>query len=198
MTALIAIRHGPTAWNETGRIQGRSDQPLSAQGRAEVRRWRLDPAWTRPGWRWLSSPLARARETAALLHPAAPAEIAPALSEMDWGDWEGKVLVELRAVHATTMAADEARGLDFRPPRGESPRDVQDRLRPLLAALAADGRPTVAICHKGVIRALIALASGWDMTGDPPEKLRKGCAHAFTLDRAGAPRIARLNIPLVQ
>ena len=42
--ALILIRHGPTLWNAQGRLQGRSDQPLSEAGLAEVTRWHLPDA----------------------------------------------------------------------------------------------------------------------------------------------------------
>ncbi len=194
MTPLVLIRHGPTQWNLDRRIQGRADPPLAPAGRAAVSAWRLPPKLT-GDWIWLTSPLARARETAALLH-GAPVSIEPALIEMDWGAWEGLRLSSIRAEGGAAMAASEARGLDFQPPGGESPRQVQDRLRPLLARLAASGRPTVAVTHKGVIRALHALASGWDMTGPAPEKLRDGCAQRFLLGPDGAPETDRLNIPL--
>jgi len=201
MTALVLIRHRPTAWNAAGRIQGRTDVPLSATGRAAVRAWRLpaeigDP----PGaWDWLTSPLARARETAEiLLPPAARAALRhePALMEMRWGAWEGYTLAEVRQAGGEDAADAEARGLDFCPPGGESPRQVQARLAPLLAALAARRRPAVAVTHKGVIRAVLACAAGWDMTGRAPAKLNDACAHRFVLEAAGAPRIERLNIPL--
>ncbi|MDH3792273.1 MAG: histidine phosphatase family protein, partial [Rhodospirillales bacterium] len=91
----------------------------------------------------------------------------------------------------------EARGLDFRPPGGESPRDVQVRLAPWLTRVAADGQPCVAVCHKGVIRALAALASGWDMTGPPPEKLRDAAAHRFLVGTGGTPAVGQLNLSLV-
>ncbi len=201
MTPLVLIRHGPTDWNAEGRIQGQGDVPLSAAGRDEVRGWRLPPelADEQGGWDWLSSPLARARETAALLRygsGAAEARLEDALMEMHWGDWEGRRLAELRAEDGAHMAAEESRGLDFRPPGGESPREVQDRLMPLLAELAAAGRPAAAVTHKGVIRAVYARATGWDMTGAPPEKLLDACAHRFVLDGGGAPRPDHLNIPL--
>ncbi|HMA14765.1 MAG TPA: histidine phosphatase family protein [Kiloniellaceae bacterium] len=193
MTLLLMLRHGPTAWNEAGRIQGRSDPPLSAAGRAAV------AAWTLPheaaGARWLSSPLGRARETAAILHRGSVA-VEPRLIETDWGEWEGRTLPALRAALGEAMAANEARGLDFRPPGGESPRDVQDRLRPLLADLAEEPRTVVAISHKGVLRALYALASGWDLRGRPETKLRDGCAHLFVLAPGGHPTIERMNLPL--
>lgn len=193
MTLLMMLRHGPTAWNEAGRIQGRSDPPLSAAGRAAVATWALPPE--AGGARWLSSPLLRARETAAILWQGAVA-IEPRLIETDWGEWEGQTLAGLRARLGEAMAANEARGLDFRPPGGESPRDVQDRLRPLLAELAERPEPVVAVSHKGVLRALYALACGWDLRGKPETKLLDGCAQLFALDPQGRPTIERLNLPL--
>ena len=193
-TPLVVLRHGPTDWTAGGRIQGRSDQPLSAAGRTVVGGWRLPEAFR--AHRWVTSPLTRARETAALMgHDDAAVE--PALIETDWGHWEGCTLAELRDRYGSEMAAMEASGLDFRPPGGESPRDLQARLAPWLGRVAAAGRPCVAVCHKGVIRALTAFASGWDMTGPPPEKLRDSAAHCFVVDARGRPAIERLNLPLV-
>lgn len=196
MSRLLLIRHGATAWNEAGRIQGRSDPGLSAGGRAAVARWALPAgaAWAAEA-RWICSPLRRARETAEILH-GAPVACEPRLAEMDWGAWEGRSLAGLRDEFGADMIANEGRGLDFRPPGGESPREVQRRLQPLLAELAAVGADVVAVSHKGVLRAVYALASGWDLTGKPPAKLRDGCAQSFTLDRAGRPRVERLNIGL--
>jgi len=193
VSRLLLIRHGATAWNEAGRIQGRSDPPLSPAGRAAVAAWALPPS--AQGARWLSSPLARARETAALLHGGA-VETDARLIETDWGAWEGRTLEALRAEFGSEMAANEARGLDLRPPGGESPRDVQQRLLPLLAELAAGRGTVVAVTHKGVMRAVYALASGWDMRAKPPAKLRDGCLQAFTLGPNGMPRIDTLNLPL--
>ena len=196
MTRLALIRHGPTAWNAEGRIQGRSDLPLSAEGRAAVGAWRLPEGIGDPGWAWLASPLARARETATLLKPDGPVTAEPLLTEMDWGEWEGRRLAELRTEGGAVMVEAEARGLDFRPPGGESPRAVQARLRPLLARLAQTDGCTLAVTHKGVIRALYAQASGWDMTGRPPTKLRDARVHVFALEAGGRPRIERLNLEL--
>lgn len=181
MTTLVLLRHGPTDWNADGRIQGRADVPLSDAGRATVAGWRLPADWA--GRRWLTSPLARARETAAIL--GADATVDERLTEMDWGDWEGRRLGDLRSELGAAMAAMEASGLDLRPPGGESPRDVAARLAPLLAAIAADGRDTVAVCHKGVIRAALALATGWDMTGKAPVRLRDGTAVALAIEADG-------------
>jgi probable phosphoglycerate mutase len=192
MTLLLLLRHGPTPWNETSRVQGRSDVPLSEAGRAEVRSWRVPAEFA--GFDWIASPLLRAVETAALLSAAEPPRD-PRLIEMDWGEWEGRRLDELRGQLGDLMRAWEAKGLDFCAPGGESPRQVQRRLAPFLAERAR-GSDTVAVAHKGVIRALYALATGWDMAGPPRHKLREPCAHLFALGSGGVPAIARLNIPL--
>jgi probable phosphoglycerate mutase len=175
---ILLIRHGRTAWNEQGRMQGRVDLPLSPAGRAEVAGWQLPDGWA--GARWLSSPLRRATETAALLTHR-PVAIEPRLIEMDWGAFEGRTLAELRAAAPAAMAASEARGLDFRPDGGESPRAVRARLESLLAELT--DAPAVCVTHKGVIRAAISLATGWDMRCKPPIRLANDAA--VVLERDG-------------
>ena len=193
MSRLVILRHGPTDWSAAGRIQGRTDRPLSADGRAQVSRWRIPGTWT--DWDWVASPLARARETAQALYGAAvPTDIR--LAEADWGDWEGRRLTDIRQQMGERLAELERSGLDFRPPGGESARDVQRRLLLFLADRAAAGRDTVAVCHKGVVRALYALATGWSMQGPPPTKLRDPAWHAFDLAADGTPSVERLNMPL--
>lgn len=193
MTPLALVRHGPTDWNAAKMVQGRADRPLSEAGRARVAAWRLPDRFA--GFDWLSSPLRRCRETAEILSGrAVPSD--DRLTEMSWGAWEGRRLEDLRALLGDLMVAWEARGLDFRAPGGESPREVQVRLRPLLEELGRTGRPTVAVCHKGVIRALYAMAADWDMTDKPAIKLEDNCAHLFMLDAAGTPVADSLNLAL--
>ena len=147
-----------------------------------VASWRLPAAWTDA--RVLSSPLCRARATAAIL-TGRPPTIDQRLVEMDWGRFQGRRLAEVRAAAPDAMAANEGRGLDFRPPGGESPREVCVRVRSLLAELAADPRPVVAVCHKGVIRAALVLATGWDMRSKPPLRLSRGVACSLWCDPDG-------------
>jgi probable phosphoglycerate mutase len=159
-----------------------------------VRGWRLPAALA--GHTWLTSPLARARQTAALLGAGeAPQEAR--LVEMSWGAWEGMRLDDLRAELGDLMRAWEAKGLDFCAPEGESPRQVQDRLRPFLAERAAQRTSALAVTHKGVIRALYALATGWEMTDKPAHKLRDDCVHLFRIAADGTPTVERLNVSLL-
>jgi len=189
MSDLLILRHGPTQWNEQRRIQGRTDIPLSDAGRAVVQGWRVPTDFT--DFYCVASPLIRAMETARILG-LTPQPI-NALVEMSWGDWEGRVLDDLRGELGDAMAENEARGLDFCAPGGESPRDTQERLKPWLKSVRT---PTVAVAHQGVIRALYALASGWDMRTKPPVKLDKFAGQLFHLDTDGHPTIARLNIDM--
>jgi probable phosphoglycerate mutase len=195
---ISLLRHASTAWNEEGRIQGRHDVPLSARGRTEVRAWRLPPdgEGAADAIRWVSSPLSRAVETARLLFRREPL-VEGALAEMDWGDWEGLTLAELDARYGDEFRRNEARGLDFRPPGGESPREVADRVRGWLVRAAAGAGPAVAVTHKGVLRALVAVATGWDMTAKPPIRLRDAALHRFAVDADGRVSIVECNVPLV-
>lgn len=187
------LRHGPTQWNAEQRLQGHRDVSLSNEGTAEVLRWRLPPL---PGACDVRvSPLRRAIETATLLD--LPARIDERLIEMAWGDWEGQRLEELRAAHPEATAAVEGAGLDLAAPGGgESPRQVQQRLRPLLVELAAAGRPALLVAHKGVMRAALALATGWDMTGKPPVKLPRAAFLELRLAADGTPLPDVAVVPL--
>ncbi len=189
---LALIRHGPTDWNAEKRLQGRSDIPLSAYGEAEVAGWSL-PAEA-GDLRWFCSPLARARQTANLL--GLPAQPDPVVVEMDFGAWEGRRLAEIRDEDPAGVAANEARGLDLQPPGGESPRMVQQRLAPWLKRLASEGIDTGVVTHKGVIRAILSLATGWPMLGRPPVRLDWSALHLFALDRSGGVSLIRANLLL--
>jgi len=194
MPIIACLRHGATDWNAEGRMQGRRDVPLSATGRADVAGWTL-PADLAHDADWFASPLLRAVETAELMSGRTP-RIEPALIEMDWGAWEGSRLDELQARLGDEFTGNAARGLDFRPPGGERPRDVVWRVARWLDGIAARERPLVAVTHNGVLRALLVLATDWDMRGKPPVKLRPATLHRFTL--APGPRLAidACNVPL--
>jgi len=189
MTRLVLLRHGATDWNAGGRLQGRADISLSDVGRSALAGRRLPSAYR--DLVWFASPLKRAQETAALLGLQPQTEAA--LIEMDWGDYEGHTLVDLRAIHGAAFSANEDRGLDLQPPGGESPRQVLQRLLPWLRGLTADAG---AVTHKGVIRAVLALAFDWPMLGRPPVKLDWHCLQEFSITEEGRPHLVAANIPL--
>ena len=192
---LVAIRHAPTEWNQAKRLQGRTDVVLSAAGIAAAQGWCAAPDWVT--YRVLASPLKRAQETARLLFPEREIALDPRLMEMDFGAWEGKSLAELRAAPGAEAEAREQLGLDFSAPGGETPRQVQARLQPLLNEIAAAGVPTVVVTHKAVLRALLSLATGWTFLGKPPAKIKPDTAHLFRLDSAGKISVERMNVSLL-
>ncbi len=190
---FAVLRHAPTAWNGEGRLQGTTDIPLSAEGEAAAKSWHLPaPA---DGWKRVCSPLLRARRTAELVQPSAPVTVDSRLREMSFGAWEGKGVAQLRAEGGETFAAAERLGLDFHPPGGESPRMTMDRLAAWAREIAA-GEPVLAITHKAAIRALLALALGWDMTGRQPLKLDWRCLHFFSARADGTITLDRPNVPM--
>ncbi len=194
-TVRIAfIRHGPTAWNREKRLQGRADPPLDALGRVEVEGW-IPPAEIL-SWPVVASPLTRTRQTAEILFGNSYLTEA-ALIETNFGDWEGRRISDLRHELGSAMTENEARGLDFQPPGGESPRQVQARVLPLLRGWAAQGGDRVCVTHKGVIRAVLAEAFDWPMTGRAPVRLNWDAVHVFTVDSDGSIVPDRLNLSMV-
>ena len=174
MTRLLALRHAATDWNESRLLQGRANRTLSPAGRTAAAGWRLPPFAA--DWPVICSPLKRAHQTALLMRLRPTVE--PALIEMDWGEWEGQSLADLRRNGGAEFAAAEAAGLDLQPPKGESPRHVAERLSRWLQRLPRD---SVAVTHKGVLRALVHLATGWNFEDRIPVKAPAGTALLFHL-----------------
>ena len=193
MVKLALIRHGTTDWNRRHIVQGSTDIPLDNAGREEVAGWSLPPIVK--AFKWVASPLSRATETAHILSGVKP-KTDHRLSEMSWGDWEGCILGELRKELGDLMVAWEAEGLDFRGPNGESPRQVQERITPFLLEIAKGEEDILVVCHKGVIRAIYALAVNWEMVDKPKHKLLDSCLQLFELDECGHPTILELNIDM--
>ena len=195
MTPIALIRHGPTDWNDEHRLQGRADRSLSEEGREKVSTWAVPEIYK--DFHWVASPLSRAQQTAALLALDIK-QLEPAIIEMDWGDWEGHTRTELDEIYGDEVSKRAALGLDLRPHNGESPRDVRDRVGEWARGVAETGIPTGAVCHQGIIRAALSLATDWSMVGKPPEKMDWASVHVFNAHADGTFEIAELNISLLQ
>jgi broad specificity phosphatase PhoE len=159
------IRHGQTDWNAEGRFQGQVDIPLNDTGRGQAKRNGVALKAELPdatGWRFISSPLSRARETMEIVRREAgldPASYSldPALREVSYGDWERHTIPELAAKTPELVKARAADKWGFVPPNGESYAMLADRVRAVLAAL--DG-PAVIAAHGGVLRSVYHLIGG--------------------------------------
>ncbi len=192
---LALLRHAVTDWNLEKRVQGRIDKPLSELGRQQFQHLAVPPEIG--AYRWFCSPLRRATQTAELLNLNA-AKIEAALIEMSWGDWEGEILKPLRKRLGDEMRINESRGLDFCPPGGESPRQVQARLQTWLRKIASSEQDTAAVVHKGIIRCIYALACDWDMCGESPVDFAWDALHQFELSADGKLLNSYQSIPLLK
>lgn len=165
---IYLLRHGAVATASPRRFLGRTDLPLTTEGRRQalVAAERLQTiAWTRV----LASPLQRAVQTAALVSGRGEeaVERVAAFSELDLGAWEGCTVAE---VQARFPGGYEARGRDlahFRPPGGESFEDVANRAYPALLTVAGQSPgPLLIVAHAGVNRTLLSR-----LTGRPLQRL---------------------------
>jgi probable phosphoglycerate mutase len=190
---IAFVRHGPTAWNDEGRIQGRIDIPLSAAGRLKISGLRPPVGFETA--RAFVSPLSRARETARLLR-LTNAIVDERLSEHDWGSWEGLTREEVLARDGDDAFERAGRGIDFQPAGGESTRALLARVRTFLRDVAAEPSDAIAIAHRGILRTAFALATGWDMASPMPAKLDLSAALILTLERDGNAEICELNVAL--
>lgn len=161
----MAVRHGRTAWNATGRFQGQTDVPLDDEGRAQAR----SVAALLAGERFdlaVASDLSRARETAAIVlgERAEPAiETDERWREMRFGTWEGLVWDEIVARQPELAERSSTTPRFYTPPGGESFDDLCARIADALAALAArvpDGGRALLATHAGPLHALLRVALG--------------------------------------
>lgn len=163
MQTIYLVRHGhPELPDDAPRFLGRTDLPLSEQGRGEARR--LKAAFESiPLDLVVHSGLRRAGETATIMTEERnmSLRVERAFQEICCGDWEMRTLSDIAA---SDPEAFEARAKDFagyRPPGGESFMDVRDRAWPAFQSLLKreDGDLLV-VAHAGVLRALIVTVLG--------------------------------------
>lgn len=152
---LIIVRHGRTAANAAGLLQGRVDNPLDPEGRRQAD----DIAKALDGVDVVvSSPLRRAIETAAPL--GIEPSVDPRWIELDYGDWEARPVSEVSPESWAAWRADR----HFEPPGGESLHALNQRVGRAceeLAAVAAE-RDVAVFTHVSPIKSAIAWALGID------------------------------------
>ena len=186
---LVLIRHGETAWNAEGRLQGQEDVPLNPRGRDQaagagraLAKWLAREADAPARYAFVSSPLGRARDTmelarAAMGLAATDYTLDPALLELSFGDWQGLTWPEVEARDPVGAAAREADKWRFTPPGGESYATLAGRIGRWAADLEQD---TVAVAHGGVARALFALIGGVPEAKAPRMEIWQGRVLVFS------------------
>ncbi len=172
---LLLIRHGLTAWNSSGRFQGRSDVPLSSDGLAQARALadaladeRIDAAF--------SSDLQRAVTTAEtiLLGRSLPLVRDVRLREFDFGAWEGKTWLEITAAFPSAGGTSLTSARDYQPEGGETFADVRSRVRAWWKERFSDDvRRMLVVAHAGTLHALLA-----ELLGERFDAMKVRFSHA--------------------
>lgn len=133
MLQVFLIRHAESEGNVNHHLVGGQSNHLPLSGRGEDQAHRLGRRLAAEGQVFdavFASSALRAQETARIacsyLHQAPPAEVRPELVELAQGDWEGRLRADIYTPEL--LLALRADPYDFRPPGGESQRDVEARM----------------------------------------------------------------------
>ena len=162
---LVLLRHGRTAWNESGRAQGHADIELDATGHAQAESAArhlaslgLDALW--------SSDLTRARQTAHYVASACRLAVKydERLREFDVGQRQGLTLDEFAERHPDEYAA-WVRGDGLLPVKGgEVTEDVERRIVPALHECMGSldhGETGLVVTHGAAMKVAVAGLLGW-------------------------------------
>jgi broad specificity phosphatase PhoE len=172
MLTLVLTRHGLTPRSFPEQHLGqRIDVELSDDGRAQARALAERLAGVEFE-RIVSSPLARARQTAEIVaaarHQPVDLSVDRRLAEMDYGEWEGLTYAQIYERDGDRRRAWEADPAEIACPGGESADDVAARARGFLTDLLkehvdrhggeADTPPVLAVAHSSLNRILVCVA----------------------------------------
>ena len=145
---VYLARHGETEWSVSGQHTGRTDVPLTDNGRRQATELRhllaqrgVESVYT--------SPMSRAVETAALAG-FEEAQTTDELLEFDYGDYEGMTTPGIRRERPDWYLWRDGC------PGGETPADVAARVGHLIGRLRGDGVDAALFSHGHVLRALTA------------------------------------------
>jgi probable phosphoglycerate mutase len=162
-THFIVVRHGETAWNAQGRVQGHLDSPLNEEGLVQallvgerLGAERFD--------QFFCSDLGRARQTA---QPIADRSgklptTTSQLRERNLGVFQGLTGIECEQTYPDDYHRFRQREPDHAMPGGESIRELYQRVTSCFEALAAEhpDQRIVVVTHGGVLDALYRHANG--------------------------------------
>lgn len=170
---LCIARHGETDWNAQGILQGWTDVPLNALGRRQARAMaaEFDRAGFAAVW---SSPLIRARETAAIVAPLIrlpPPACHAGLMERGFGAFQGIPKAELAELNPVLLQQILRRNPAAHFEGGEAMDEFADRVLGALMEIGAR--------HAG--RRVLVITHGW-------------CMDVVTRHVGGLPRSAILNM----
>jgi len=184
-TELIVVRHGETAWNADGRIQGHQPVPLNDRGRKQasllgkrLASERVDAIF--------SSDLLRTVQTAEAICEGTNLTIVmdPGLREWSLGVLEGKHPRDSRVDHPELVDAYERGDPDGAIPGGETIRERFTRTTSCLRRIAGahEGQQVVVVTHGGVLDDLYRMVNELPLDVPKDFDLYNGGIHRFEVE----------------
>jgi broad specificity phosphatase PhoE len=166
--AIWLARHGETDANAEGRVQGSLDPPLNDRGREQARELaeRVEPLAIR---KLYTSQLRRARETADIVAAVIGLEphVDERFRESFRGEWEGRLIAEIKAEDPAAWEGSMAVEGAFRFPGGESLEEHAERVEAGLRDVARGPLPALVVCHGGTIRRVLATRRPDELAAGP-------------------------------
>jgi probable phosphoglycerate mutase len=142
---VALVRHGETEWSLSRQHTGRTEIPLTENGRRQAEALGTYFAGREAG-RVFTSPLGRARDTCLLAGLSDGAEVRDELLEFDYGSYEGLTTAEIREERpGWSLWTDGS-------PGGETAEEVGRRIDRLLEEVRSLGEPAVLFGHGHVLR----------------------------------------------
>jgi broad specificity phosphatase PhoE len=168
VSTLYLVRHGETAWNREQVFRGRADVPLGERGHQQAglvaQALRAEPIKA-----VYASPLARAVDTARPLSEELGIDLIQeeSLQDMNFGEWEGQSLVDVRREWPELYQVWEKSPDRFCAPAGETLADVLDRAWRAIEHMAERhaGTAVAAVSHRVVCKLLVCRALGMGEAG---------------------------------
>ena len=156
MVTVFVLRHGETAWNKLGRVMGRTQVPLGADGVQQIQKIAPLVATLEPDAIY-TSPLRRAVQTAKVVAAETKLPICKSegLNEIAYGEWAGRYFEDLidDELYRRFIKSPAKTIL----PGGETISDVQRRGLEVIeeAAQKIPGGRFLFVSHGDVIRAIL-------------------------------------------
>ncbi len=196
MLKLYLIRHGETAWNAEGRIQGHSDIELNARGLEQARLLAAHMSGEGAFDALYASPLRRAFHTATLVGAALKLPVIPdaRLIERSLGQLEGLTMPEIQEKFPDVYHAWHNGGVRPHIPDEEARETFIARTRGFLQDVRAKHREgrVVAITHGGTINMLLMTGLNLDPERPLPFHIDNASLNVLQWGERGA-RLHLLN-----
>lgn len=191
-TELILVRHGQTEKSAARALSGRTDLDLNSEGEQQTAlvAERLARHQGRPV---LTSPARRCRATAAAVAASNGGEVTviDGLAEVDYGDWEGLTVGEVKERDPEWLARWQA-DPTVAPPGGESAMDHAQRVIRARDRCVELG-PAIVVSHALTIKQIIRLALDVPFAVLPRIIVQPGSLSVVEFDSIGLGALVTLN-----